>query len=81
MKTLEEIREIKNEVEADLLKLPGVTGIDIGCKYINGEKTDVLAIRVYVKEKKDMPAEDAIPNEIKGVPIDVIEQEFVLHSE
>jgi hypothetical protein len=56
MKDLEEIRQIKSEVEADILKLPGVTGVDIGHKFVKGEKTNILAIRVYVKEKKDIPS-------------------------
>jgi hypothetical protein len=79
MKSLDEIRRIKTEVEAELLKLPGVTGVDVGHKYVGGKETDVLAIRVYVKEKKDVPEEDAVPKQIRGVPTDVIERRFVLH--
>lgn len=80
MKNLDEIRRIKTEVEAELLKLPGVTGVDVGYKYVEGKKTDVLAIRVLVKEKKDVPEEEAVPKEIQGVPTDVIQRRFVLHS-
>ncbi|OYD15457.1 hypothetical protein CH333_05690 [candidate division WOR-3 bacterium JGI_Cruoil_03_44_89] len=80
MKSLNEIRRIKAEVEAELLKLPGVTGVDVGYKYVKGKKTNVLAIRVLVKEKKDVPEEEAVPREIRGVPTDVIERRFVLHS-
>jgi hypothetical protein len=79
MRNLDEIRRIKTEVEAELLKLPGVTGVDIGYKIIGGEKTGVLAIRVYVAEKKDVPEEHAVPKQIRGVPTDVIERRFVLH--
>ena len=50
MKTLSEIRPIKQTGEADLLKRPGVTGVDIGYKYVGGKKTDVLAIRGYGEE-------------------------------
>jgi len=60
MKSLDEIRRIKNEAEAELLKLPGVVGVDVGYKYVGGKKTDVLAIRVYVKEKKDVPKKEEI---------------------
>lgn len=80
MKSLNEIRRIKAEVEAELLKLPGVTGVDVGYKYVKGKKTNVLAIRVLVKEKKDVSEEEAVPREIRGVPTDVIERRFVLHS-
>lgn len=82
MKTLSEIRPIKQAREADLLKRPGVTGVDIGYKYVGGEKTDVRAIRVYVAEKKDpkdVPKDDMIPKTMKGVKTDVIQRKFVLH--
>jgi hypothetical protein len=80
MKSLEEITRVKTEVEPELLKIPGVTGVDIGHKYVGGKKTDELAIRVYVKKKREVPEKDAIPKEIRGIPTDVIEREFVLHS-
>jgi len=80
IKTLSEIRRVKEEVETKLLNLPGVTGVDIGYKYVAGKKTDILAIRVLVKEKKDVPDDVAVPKEIQGIPTDVIERRFVLHS-
>jgi len=61
------------------LRLPGVTAVDIGFKYVGGTKTDMIAIRVYVRRKQDVPPEQAIPTEIQGVPTDVIERTFVLH--
>jgi hypothetical protein len=79
MKNLDEIRRIKEQVEAELLELPGVVGVATGYKIVGGNRTDTLAIRVYVKEKKDVPAGDAIPKQIQGVPTDVIERRFVLH--
>lgn len=79
MKSLKEIRRIKESAEEKLLNLPGVTGVDIGPKIVNGKKTDIMAIRVYVNKKKDVPAKIAIPKEIDGVPTDVIERKFVLH--
>jgi hypothetical protein len=78
-KSLSEIQRIKEEVESELLKLPGVTGVDVGYRYAGGNKTDVLAIRVYVEEKKDVPEDVAVPRQIQGVPTDVIERRFVLH--
>ena len=73
------IRRIKEEVEAQLLSLPGVTAIDIGTKYVGGKKTSVVAIRVFVQKKQDVPPEQTIPGEIQGVPTDVVERTFVLH--
>lgn len=79
IKNLDEIRHIKTEVEAELLKLPGVTGVDVGYKYVGGKKTNTLAIRVYVEEKKDVSEEDAVPKRIRDIPTDVIQRRFVLH--
>jgi hypothetical protein len=73
------MRSIKQNAEGDLLKRPGVTGVDIGNKIVKGEETGELAIRVYVAKKKDMPAGKAIPPTIEGVKTDVIERTFVLH--
>lgn len=82
MTSLEEIGRVKQKVEKDLLKLPGVTGVDIGYKYVGGKKTEVLAIRVYVEKKmKDVPEKEAIPKQIDNIPTDVIERRFVLHSD
>ncbi len=82
MTNLDEIRHIKEKVEKELLKLPGVTGVDIGNKYISGKKTDVLAIRIYVeKKKKDISENEMIPKKFDNIPTDVIERRFVLHSD
>lgn len=81
MKSLNEIRRIKQEVEMGLLKLPNVVGVDIGRKIVNGQKTDTLAIRVLVSVKKDMPEEFAVPEEIQGVPTDVILRPIELKTE
>ncbi|MCP4428566.1 MAG: hypothetical protein GY803_29120 [Chloroflexi bacterium] len=81
MKSMEEIQRIKDEVEDELLQRDGVTAVDVGPKYVGGEKTDAIAIRIYVVEKKDVPETDALPREIQGVPTDVRERRFTLHSE
>jgi hypothetical protein len=77
--TLAEVREVKERVEASLLALPGVTGVDVGYKVVAGRKTDLLAIRVYVASKQDVPGEQQIPAVIAGIPTDVIERRFELH--
>ena len=82
MTSLEEIQRVKEKVEKELLKIPNVTGVDIGYKYVGGKKTDVLAIRIYVeKKKKDVPEKEMIPKKINNIPTDVIERRFVLHSD
>jgi hypothetical protein len=53
-----------------------VTGIDIGYKYINGEKTDNIVVRIHVKEKiseSNLEASEILPKEIDGIPVDVIQ--------
>ena len=78
MKTLAAIRPVKEQVETDLMKRPGVTGVDIGYKYTGGRKTGELAIRVYVAEKKSVSEKERIPKTLKGIQTDVIERTFVL---
>ena len=64
----------KATAEKDLLKIPGVNAVDVGFKYVNGKKTDEIAIRVHVTKKKDkVPANEKIPAEINGIKTDVIE--------
>ena len=78
---VEKIRRIKEEVEGELLKRPGVTGVDVNYKVVGGHKTDRLAIRIYVKKKRDVPKREAIPETISGVMTDVIERRFVLKNQ
>ena len=75
-----DLRHAKEEVEHDLLARPGVTGVDIGFKEVGGQPTDIVAIRVLVKEKHDVAPSEAIPAEIGGHPTDVIERRFSLHA-
>lgn len=76
MKNLDELKTIKQAIEAELMERSGVTGVDIGPKYVNGEKTDEIVIRVYVAQKKGVSKYDAIPREIQGIKTDVIEAKF-----
>ena len=78
MATVSEIRPIKKAAEAELLRRPGVTGVDIGYKFVAGKKTSTLSIRVYVEKKGNVPAGKAIPETINGVKTDVIERRFEL---
>ncbi|MFW9910792.1 MAG: hypothetical protein ACFFEF_19730 [Candidatus Thorarchaeota archaeon] len=76
MVTLEEVRRVKAEYERELMRKPGVVGIAIGYKLIRGKKTDQLCIICYVVKKKrigELEERDVIPEEIEGVPVDVIE--------
>lgn len=78
MTSLEEIRRIKAEIEPELLIRPEVVGVDIGHQHVEGQKIDRLAIRIYVKHQRD-GSEPPFPNQIQGVPVEVIERNITLH--
>ncbi|HET8843441.1 MAG TPA: trypsin-like peptidase domain-containing protein, partial [Ktedonobacteraceae bacterium] len=78
---LDEIIQIKEAAEADLLQRPGVTGVDVGYKYVNGNVTDEIVIRVHVEEKKDVPPHEKIPETINGVKTDVLRTRIVATSD
>lgn len=74
------VRAVKDRVEDDLLKLPGVTGVDIDEKETDGRPTGAAAIVVYVARKRpasDIPSGELIPTQIDGVPTDVREMTIV----
>jgi hypothetical protein len=53
-----------------------VTGMDIGFKMVGGQQTPQLAIRVYVRQKlppDQVPPRERLPEQVGGVPVDVIE--------
>jgi hypothetical protein len=73
---LKQIRKVKATHEAHLLSQPGVTGIDIGYKYVGGRKTDEIVIRVHVREKRAVPPEQQVPTTLDGIKTDVLQEEF-----
>ncbi len=78
-KSFDEIRAVKQRWEQELLKISGVTGVDIGRKYPEHSTDSYLVIRVFVKKTGETVTRQ-IPEEIEGVPTEVIERKFVLHS-
>lgn len=67
---------ILEKYEEKLIGSKGIHYVDVGYKYIKGEQTDKLAIRVHVHEKKPESAlkpSEVISREIEGVPTDVIQ--------
>lgn len=78
MPKLEAIIQKKKSEQDALLNLPGVTGVDVGYKYVDGKRTKNIAIRVMVaKKKKKVPAKERIPETIDGIKTDVIERVIV----
>lgn len=79
MKTMDEALQIKAEVEPDLINKPGVTGIDVGYRVVDGKRTEEPAIRVYVANKEAAVKALSLPGEIQGVAVEIIERKFELH--
>jgi hypothetical protein len=52
---------------------PIIHAVGVGRKFVRGERTDTIAVRVYVTRKTDQPGPDAVPTSINGIPTDVIE--------
>jgi endonuclease G len=70
-------------VRADWMRLTGVTAVDLGFKWSQGSMTNKLAIRIHVTKKRplaELTTEERFPQEIEGVPIDVIEATYGLQS-
>lgn len=81
MEKLAETLQVKESVEDELLKRPGVTAVGVGYKYVNGQRTDEISVQVFVRRKrKNVPRKQMVPKTINGVPTDVIERTFVLQQ-
>ncbi len=78
MKTMAEALQVKQSVEAEMLRKPGVTGIDVGQRTA-GAIGDEPLIRIYVANRQEAMRSLNLPTEIQGVPVEVIERRFVLH--
>ena len=73
----------KESVVDRLLSMPGVNAVDVGYKYVNGQRTDVVAIRVSVSKKKPLsqvPKSQRVADQIDGLPTDVIERTYHLQQ-
>ena len=73
MKAYEEILKVKEKHAEEILSHEGVHSVGIGYKRVNGEKTDELAILVFVADKKSIDEAELIPNTIEEVAIEIIE--------
>ena len=82
MKTNEELRAENQAIremlatgpEEVLRAIPGVVHVSVGLKETNGNLTDQLCVRVYVRDKKGKEAlspAELIPPDVNGVPTDV----------
>ncbi|MBZ5534024.1 MAG: S1 family peptidase [Acidobacteriia bacterium] len=68
--------DMKESARKRLMAIEGVHGTGVGCRYVQGRRTDELAITVYVFAKKPASAlssQQTVPDEIEGIKTDVIE--------
>jgi len=71
-----ELLRLKDKVEGELLRIPGVVAVSVGLKVIDGLHTEDMCLRIYVDEKKPLeriPETYRIPSLIDGVATDVNE--------
>lgn len=67
---------IKEQAAPFLFKIPGVRGVGVGPKYVQGRAIGILAIQVFVETKRkisEIKDEDIIPRFIEDIPTDVWE--------
>lgn len=67
---------IKEKAAPSLFKIPGVRGVGLGPKYVQGRAIGTLCIQVFVETKRkisEIKKEDIIPSFIEDVPTDVWE--------
>jgi len=70
------LMDVLRRNEERLRAIPGVHYVDVGYKIVDGSPTDELAIRIHVYTKRpesDLEASQIAPEEIEGVPVDVIQ--------
>ncbi len=68
------IRAVKAAHEAELMRKANVVGVGIGLRQRDGQYTGELALIVSVTHKvppEELDAEDLVPQEIDGIPVDV----------
>ncbi len=66
--------EVKQRHRETLFQYPNVVGVGVGPKLVQGKPTDVMAIKVYVRQKvapEQLTPEECVPKEIEGIPTDV----------
>lgn len=76
MATEMELRRVLKGEQARLLALPNVVGVGIGRKRVGNKVTDELSLVVMVEHKlplSALAAESVVPQQIAGVPTDVVE--------
>ena len=72
--------KILDVVKEEWLDRPGVIAVDLGYKWIAGQMTPELSIRVHVESKKHrsfIPKYEVFPDQLGGIKVDVIEANYL----
>lgn len=72
----ERAKAVKRAYGNQLLSKANVVGVGVGFHQQGGERTDTIGLVVMVKQKlprEKLSADDIIPAELDGVPVDVQE--------
>jgi hypothetical protein len=72
--------KILDVVREEWLDRPGVIAVDLGYKWIAGQMTPELSIRVHVESKKHrsfIPKYELFPDRLGGIVVDVIEANYL----
>lgn len=80
-KPLKRVRAVKARHEEQLLAYPGVMSVGVGLRQRDGEQTDEVCIVVTVRNKRlidSLHPNEALPEEIEGVPVDVQESNDII---
>ena len=78
---MEHATAVLNSVRDDWLARDGVTAVDLGFKWSQGLMTGKLSIRVHVAQKRplaELAEADLFPEELEGIPVDVLEAQYGL---
>ncbi len=71
-----EVKQAQIQHQAMLLAMPNVIGVGIGLKSVQGRRGDRLCLAALVRRKLPraaLEAEALVPDELDGVPTDVVE--------
>src|ERR1700752_14180 len=77
------IMDILRRNQEEIKSFEGVHYVDVGYKFVDGHPSEELAIRVHVPEKKPesaLESTEVLPQQIEGIPVDVIQSEPQLHQ-
>jgi endonuclease G len=72
--------KVLNSIRDEWLDRPGVVAVDLGYRWVRGDMTPELSIRVHVIEKKhpyQLKKGEMFPERLGGIRVDVIEANYI----